>query len=324
MTGRVLVTGATGFLGQALLRRLGARAIGQGRDAGRLAALRQQGFDTVQWCLPEAAPQEPILQEVTAIVHCAALSSPFGPAKAFQQANVAGTQAVLDFAQKRGVKRFVYVSSPSIYFALADQLHVAEDMPLPRPFNAYAASKVAAEHRVLGRPDLGPIIIRPRGLYGAGDTALLPRLLRTAKERALPRFRDGRACIDLTYVEDVVDSLLAALDAGAVAEGKAFNVSGGEVLPISDIVQRVCDKAKTPLRWRKMPLRPALIAAGAAEQLALLRPGQPEPLVTRYGLGLFAYEQSLDISRAAAVLGWRPKVRFAEGLERTFAEGIPR
>ncbi|TRD15792.1 NAD-dependent epimerase/dehydratase family protein [Palleronia caenipelagi] len=319
MSGRILVTGATGFLGGAVLRRLGVRGIGQGRDVQRLAMLSDQGLQTVRWSLPDPAPEAEMPEDISAIVHAAGLSAPFGPAASFHRVNVLGTEAVLDFARARRIRRVVFVSSPSVYFALRDQLNVSEDMVLPRPFNAYAASKRAAERRVIGTREVGPVILRPRGLYGPGDTALLPRLLCAASDRALPRFRDGRARIDLTYIDDVVAAVLAALDAGPVVTGRVYNISGGEVLSIRNIVEDACARSGIPPRWRDLPLAPALLAARAAEAVALMRPGQPEPAITRYALGLFAYAQSLNISRAREELGWSPRVSFAEGLDRTFA-----
>lgn len=301
--GRVLVTGASGFLGGAVLRRLGARGLGQGRRSG-----------AVRWSLPDPAPDMPGLD---AIVHCAALSAPFGPWRAFQRSNVEGTRAVLDLARKARVRRVVFISSPSVYFALADQLNVAEDMPLPRPFNAYARSKAEAERLVRQATDLSSVILRPRGIYGPGDTALLPRLLKAAR-RPLPRFRAGRARIDLTYVDDVVDAILLALDSDA--DGQTLNISGGEVLPVSQIVEQACARAGLRPRWRNLPLAPALLAAGGMEAWARAT-GRAEPAITRYGVGLFAYAQSLDISRARDTLGWSPNVRFDEGLARTFAGG---
>jgi nucleoside-diphosphate-sugar epimerase len=319
--GHVLVTGATGFLGKAVLRRLGPNGVGQGRDSAQCAALAAEGLKVVQWGLPGPALNCPKLKQVDAIVHCAGLSSPFGREDAFHQANVLGTRSVLDFARTRGVKRFVFISSPSIYFTLGDQLDVSEDMPLPTPFTFYAKSKIAAEKLVNAATDLGPIILRPRGIYGPGDNALLPRLLKAASTRPLPRFRHGRARIDLTFIDDVVEAVLSALNAQQALEGQAFNISGGEVLPISRIVEAACARTGIVPRWRKMPLTPALFAARMAETVALMRSDPREPIMTRYGLGLFAFEQSLDISRARDALGWIPQVRFADGLERVFDKG---
>lgn len=315
----VLVTGATGFLGGALLRHLadtGQPVIGLGRDAARIADLRAQGFDMRAHDLTR--PLDPAAYaKVSVIVHSAALSAPFGPRRDFIAANVTATRNVVALAQALGVARLVHISSASVSFAPMDQLNVAEDAPLPRPFNPYAATKAEAERIVLACPR-PVIVLRPRGIYGAGDTALLPRLLRAAARGPLPLLRDGRARIDLTHVDDVVSAVMAALQAGPSASGKIFNITSGEVIPVTEIGTRACAAAGQPLRWRKMPLRPVMALAGAVEMASLLMPHRPEPAVTRYGLALFAYAQSLDISKARDVLGWSPQVSFADGLDRTF------
>ncbi|RVD32438.1 NAD(P)-dependent oxidoreductase, partial [Mesorhizobium sp. M4A.F.Ca.ET.020.02.1.1] len=76
-----------------------------------------------------------------------------------------------------------------------------------------------------------------------------------------------------------------------------------------------------PWRWRQAWPATAAPAASAMEAMALALPGPPEPPVTRYGLGLFAYAQSLDLAKARRLLGWTPKVGFEQGLDRTFAGG---
>ena len=315
MTGRILITGATGFLGGTLLRLLADRPVlAQGRDPARLAALN---VPTLRWDLTQAPPHTPELAEVTAILHCAALSAPFGRPADFHAANVRGTTAVLALARRLKLRRFVQISSPSVLFAPRDQPDLAEDTPLPPPFTPYAATKAEAEALVLAAADLSPVILRPRGLYGRGDTALLPRLLQAAGRRPLPLFRGGRASIDLTHVEDAAAAAVAALDAGPEASGQVFHISGGEPLPVADIAARACARAGIPLRWRRTPLAPALLAAGAMERLALMT-GAKEPAVTRYALALFAYRQSLDITKARRLLGWSPRISFAEGLDRTF------
>ncbi|MBN9221434.1 MAG: NAD(P)-dependent oxidoreductase [Mesorhizobium sp.] len=324
--GRVLVTGATGFLGGHIVARLaaaGTPVLAQGRDTARSAALRAAGHTVLcrEFSRPFDAKADAEFGEVDAIVHCAALSSPFGRLADFDAANVAATRNLVDFAQRRGVRRFVQISSPSVGFAFRDQLGVAEDSPLPDPVNHYARTKRQAEEIVLAAPAIGPVVLRPRGIYGAGDRALLPRLLQAARRRPLPLFRDGQARIDLTHVDDVVDAVFAALSAGVGAEGQIFNISGGEVLSVRHIADTACARAGLQPRWRKTPLAPAMLVAGMMEAVALHLPGRPEPPVTRYGLGLFAYAQSLDISKAARVLGWAPKVAFENGLDRTFARG---
>lgn len=322
---RVLVTGASGFLGSHVMTRLAASgrpALGLGRDVSRCAALEANGHEVLRLdlSLPFDTAADHALGGVDAIIHCAALSAPFGRLADFETANVVATRNLVDFARRQGVRRFVHISSPTVCFAYRDQLGVSEDAGLPPPVNHYARTKRQAEEIVLAATETGPVVLRPRGIYGVGDRTLLPRLLQVARQRPLPLFRDGKARIDLTHIDDVVDAVLAALSAGSAAEGQIFNISGGEVVPVRRIAEAACARAGVRPRWRKMPLLPAMLAAGLAETVAELLPGRPEPPVTRYGLGLFAYAQSLDITKAGRILGWAPKVSFEEGLDRTFGK----
>lgn len=322
MSTRILVTGATGFLGGALTRALhaaGHQVIAQGRDRDKLAALQQLGITPLALDLTNPTAKAPLACD--AVVHCAALSSPWGRDRDFVRANVDGTRHALQLARNGGAKRFVHISTPSLYFRFADQIGMREDAPLPPPVNAYARTKREAETLVGAATDLDPITLRPRGLYGAGDTALLPRLLAAAQTRPLPLIRDGAATTDLTYIDDVVDAARAALDAPPRPEASVFNISGGVALNVRDVAERAGERAGVRVRWRRAPLPLVLGYARAGEAVCAALPHRPEPAITAYGAGLFAFTQTLDISAAKRVLGWTPRVSFAEGLERTFASG---
>ncbi|KAG1655721.1 hypothetical protein GQR58_024355 [Nymphon striatum] len=314
---RVLVTGATGFLGGHLVRRLldaDVDVLAVGRNRAQLSKLPCK---TLHHDIAHPFPMRDV-GVIDAIVHCAALSAPFGKHRDFMSANVDGTQNVLDLARDQGIGRLVHISTPSIYFSYCDQLDVSEDHPLPTPVNHYAATKAMAENLVRDQMAETSVILRPRGIYGPGDVSLLPRVLRAAKSRPLPRLRGGVAAIDLTYVDDVVEAIIAALSAGDGVCGEAYNISGGEVLTVNKIVEDACRMAGISPRWRPVPLGLAMTAAGALEGVAALRPNRPEPMITRYGLGLFAYRQSLNLSKAQRHLGWGPRVPFQDGLARTF------
>ncbi|UDF32204.1 UNVERIFIED_ORG: NAD(P)-dependent oxidoreductase (plasmid) [Roseateles sp. XES5] len=318
---RVLVTGATGFLGGALLRHLRSRGcdpVALGRDAARCDRLTAAGFTTLRTDLSKPDPQlADHIGRLDAVVHCAALSSPWGRLSAFRAANVEGTRNALDLAARLGARRFVNISSPTVYFELKDRDNVGETAPLPPPINAYARTKAQAERLVLAHTDLGPVNLRPRGIYGAGEETLLPRLIAAARRGPLPLLRGGVASIDLTHVDDVVTAIAAALSPDPALSGETFNISGGEPLAVRDIVERTCAALGEPVRWRRMPFGPALLAARLAYAASLARPMSKEPLVTPYTLGLFAFRQSLDIAKAKRVLGWQPKIPFAQGLAMT-------
>ncbi|WP_244761889.1 NAD-dependent epimerase/dehydratase family protein [Shinella curvata] len=318
---RVLVTGATGFLGGAVIRHLSARgfdSLALGRDESRCRALQETGFKTVRADLSRPTPHlASVIGRVDAVVHCAALSAPWGRLSAFRAANVEGTRHALDLAEMLGAIRFVNISSPTVYFELKDKTDVAEAAPLPRPINAYARTKGEAERLVLARQKLGPVNLRPRGIYGAGEETLLPRLVAAARRGPLPLLRDGAAAIDLTHVDDVVAAITAALTANPAISGETFNISGGETVPVQEIVTRVCAELAVPLRWKRVPFRPALMAARLAELASLAHSASKEPLVTPYTLGLFAFRQSLDISKARRMLDWQPRISLDEGLALT-------
>lgn len=317
---RIAITGATGFLGGALCRRLlagGARVLALGRDREKLAALSAQGAEIL---VQDLSAGPPVAQggPVSHVVHCAALSSAWGTQTAFHSANVDGTRAALAFARASGARRFVHISTPSLYFRFRDQPGVREDAPLPPPVNLYAATKREAEALVRAEAGLDTIILRPRGLYGKGDTALLPRLLRAAQSGPLPLIREGTAQTDLTHVEDVVDAVIAALNAPENLTTRVFNISGGQPLPVRQIAEAAAGKAGISVRWRKIPAAVVFGAARVLEIAASLHPEKPEPRVTAYGAGLFAFTQTLDLTAARTHLRWTPRIGFDEGLARTF------
>ena len=322
--GAVFVTGATGFLGGVLVRRLladGREVVASGRNADRLQDLRGLGASVLPLDLGADLSEmtEMDWPSCGAVVHCAALSSPWGKRADFVRANIVGTQNAIEIARRLGAKRFVHISTPSVYFQFADQENVSEEMALPKPVNVYAGTKRAAEKLVLEAGELDPVVLRPRGLYGAGDEALLPRLLAAAAARPLPLMRGGVAGIDLTHVEDVASAALAALRADEGVAERVFNISGGALLPVVEIVEAACARAGVRAAWRKVPVGVVLAYARTLETVCRLRPSYPEPALTAYAAGLFAFRQSLDISRAQKHLGWTPKIGFEEGLERTFA-----
>lgn len=321
----VLITGATGFLGGRLaqyLRTQGYGVLAMGRSKSKCAALVENGLTTVCHDLSIPVPDTAFCgREISAIVHCAALSAPYGKLADFERANVSGTRNIVAFARRRNVRRLVNISSPSVYFSPRDQIDIDENTPLPRPINAYAKTKAQAEAFVLAQPDIGAINLRPRGIYGAGDQTILPRLLHAAK-RPFPILRNGRARIDLTHVHDVCRAIDAALRADKKAEGETFNISSGEALPIREIVDAACARAHKSVRWRRVPFSIVWAAARTLETAYAISPTCKEPWITSYGVALFAFEQSLNIDKAAAILGWHPMVQFGAGLEEAFGSEL--
>ena len=318
---RYAVTGATGFLGGALARALqaaGHEVTAFGRDAARCAALEREGMRVALLDLAEGDIAAQLSDGVDAIVHCAALSTTWGARAAFHAANVRATARLVEAAVARGCGHFVFVSSPSVYFRPCDQFGLHEDAALPAPINLYARSKNDGERIVRAERRLPTTIIRPRGLYGRGDSALLPRLLTACGRGPLPLLRGGRAVTDLTHVDDAVAAIEAVLAAGPGDGSRTFNVSGGEALAIRHIIAEAAARTGLTPRWRRLPWPPFLAAVIVGEAAHRLAGSVRGPAVTRYSAGILAFSQTLDISAIAAATRWRPRIAFADGLERTF------
>lgn len=303
---------------RALLGR-GTEVVASGRDVSK-APPATEGLTFIAADLSNRADTERLQKatgSIDAVVHAAALSAPWGAYAAFHSANVTATQHMLEFARESGACRFVHISTPGVYFHFRDQLDVRETRPLPEPVNFYAKTKRRAEELVLNADALDAFILRPRGLYGAGDTALLPRLIRAARRRPLPLLRNGQAVTDLTHVTDAAQAILAALDAPQSARG-IYNISGGVPLRLKDVIDRACKRSAVTARWRRTSTTAALAAARAMEWACACLPSKPEPPITAYGVGVLAFSQTLNIDSARHVLGWTPSIDFDEGLDLTF------
>ena len=296
---RVLVTGATGFLGGRCLPLLADSGFGV-VGTGRRASARPDGFAFAALDLSDAATFD-TLPQVDAVVHCAALSSPWGARADFERANVLATENLLAWAERTGVSRFVHISTPALYFERQDQFGVTEDKTLGPPINLYAETKVRAETLVAASP-LTTTILRPRAIYGPGDTALLPRLEAAIAKGPLPLLNGGAAQTNLTHVDDVCLAILAALQSDPVAG--PLNIAGEESVTLKSVVEQIAQARGLGLRWRTVPTPVVFAAARVLELGYRVLPLSGEPQFTRYSAGIFAYSLTLDTSKAAAALGW--------------------
>lgn len=307
---RVLVTGATGGLGIAVVQSLLAeghavRATGR-RDAGD----RFKGAEFVRADLLDAEAPPLLVDGIDAIIHCAALSSPWGAYDDFYAANVMVTRRLLAAARQAGVRRFIFISSPSVYARTSDQLALNENDPIAeKPLNAYAATKAIAEHEVMAASDdaMACVSLRPRAIVGPDDSVLLPRILRLVNKGRFPLLRDGHALVELTDARDVAHASLLALKDRPETAGQVFNISGGRAMTMRAMIEALAERLNKPVRFVPLPYPLAEAMARAGEWLCARLPGRPEPFVTPYGLAVLAFSQTFDLTKARDVLGYTPQ-----------------
>ena len=228
---RVLVTGATGFLGKYLVEELinnGYEVVAQGRKENILNNLKEQYKVNILKCSLNEIKN--IDMNIDCVIHAAALSTVWGKWQDFYDSNVLGTENVIKFCLKNNVRRLIYVSSPSVYSAKFDRFNIKEeDFDKNNKLNFYIKSKILAEDLInkIDNQKLETVIIRPRGLFGIGDTSLVPRLINANSKIGIPLFNDGKNVVDITCVENVAYSLRLAMEKEE-ANGNIYNITNGD------------------------------------------------------------------------------------------------
>ncbi len=318
---RMLVSGATGFLGQKLalrLHALGYEVIAVGRNVEIGRTLSRQGINFIELDLRDTKKIAQHCNEIECVFHCAALSSPWGKYSDFYSCNVEATRLLLQASKGPTLKRFIHVSTPSIYFDFTDRYLIKENDPLPRkPCNIYAETKMMAEREVdkAFKEGVPTITIRPRGIFGPGDAAIFPRILRAHSKDGIPLIKGGNAIVDITFVENVVDAMLLCMQSPESTLGKKYNITNGAPYSFNDIISMLGNALGVRLKTKNVPYSLAYSVAWLMEWTANVATHR-EPLFTPYSIGVISKSQTLDISRAQTELGYVPKVTIEEGIQR--------
>lgn len=312
LVSKVLVTGATGFVGNALVGKLAV----YGSFDGVVAAVRR---DDVSWpngvmpvhlgdLLPTTEWSE-TLHGVDAVVHCAARvhvmqDDASDPLQAYREVNVDGTLNLALQAAKAGVRRFVFVSSIKVNgeATFPGSLFTADGGP--SPLDPYGVSKMEAEQglrELSSRTGMEVVIIRPPLVYGPGVKANFAALMR-AVQRGLPLPLGAVHNLrSLVALDNLVDFIMTCINHPKAAN-QTFLVSDGRDLSTTELVRGMAQAAGKPARLLPVPVW--ALQAGAK----LLGKGDA---VQRLCGNL-----QLDISKARNLLGWTPPISVEEGLKR--------
>lgn len=307
---KILVTGASGFVGGAYVQRC--------RQAGGLTlhGVGRRRLDATDYTAVDLSRPFDLRFEPDVVLHAAALASPWGTRAEYQRHNVEATRQVIDFCRRRGLPRLVYVSSSSVFYRAGHQLGMTEESPIgPEFVNDYADTKYAGECLVRAYPG-DWTIVRPRAVFGPGDTVLFPRIVAAARRGRLPLIDNGDkpAVGDLIYIDTLSEYLHAAVTSPQ-AVGRAFNLTNNQPVAIWPFLLDVFDRLGLPRPTRRISLRSAMWAARLSEVVyrTLRLPG--EPPVTRFGVSVLAWSKTFDVSRALATFG-PPSVSLESGVQR--------
>ncbi|MFI7578849.1 NAD-dependent epimerase/dehydratase family protein [Kocuria kalidii] len=316
----VLVTGASGMLGEHVARLLAARDWTVRLLQRRHAPLADQPH--VEEVLGSVSDPDAVaraMDGVDDVVHLAAKVSFAGAWDEFVLTNVTGTRVVLETAKRAGVQNVVFVSSPSV--AHTGESIVGESAQPADPVHArgnYARSKAAAELLALEADGRGLRVaaVRPHIVWGPGDTQLVERIVDRAATGRLPLLDHGAALIDTTYVDNAAEAIVRALERIDWSHGRALVVTNGQPRTVGELVAGFCRAAGVDAPTRRVPGALARLAGTVIEKVWALRPGADEPPMTAFLAEQMSTAHWFEQRTTREVLDWAPAVTVEEGMER--------
>lgn len=307
----ILVTGASGFIGQAVVGRLLAEP-----KLGRVVATSRRSehkfseeVETHQKQLGSETDWSATLKNISAVVHCAARvhvmsDTATNPLEKYRQTNVVGTMALAQQAARAGVRRFVFVSSIKVNGEATLKMRPFSASDTPAPIDPYGISKMEAENglrQLASQTGMEVVIVRPPLVYGAGVKANFHTIMRwLARGIPLPlgALHNRRSMIALDNLVDLIINCLVH----PAAANKTLLAADGPALSTTEFLRKLGIALGRPARL--IPVPEALIRGGAA-------------MVGKSDIAQRLCDSlEVDSSETRALLGWRPPLSVEQGLSR--------
>jgi dihydroflavonol-4-reductase len=316
---KVLVTGATGFIGSALARKLvksGCQVRALVRNGQKLASVLPEVSDVVEGDIADPQSAGRAMGGVKTVFHIAGTFREAGLSdQRYHEVNVQGTHYLAEAAARCGVKRFVHCSTSGIHGSITGAA-AKEEHPLVLN-EAYERTKAEGEMAVLRygqEHGLEVTALRPAQVYGPGDTRLL-KLFKMVNARVTVWFGPGTARYHLLYIDDLVDAFILASQAES-APGQSFLIAGSEAPSLNELTAAIAKAMGKPRpRMLRLPAGPFMALGFLCEKICI--PIGINPPIYRRRVEFFVKNKAYDIEKARRCLGYNPKVGTADGLKRT-------
>jgi nucleoside-diphosphate-sugar epimerase len=316
----VLVTGATGFVGAHLVRRLlaeGARVRVLARSATKAKPLLQQGADLAVGDIADRAAVRAALDDVAVVYHLAGkLFMPGVPAADYYKTHVEGTRVLLACCREHDrLERFVHCSTTGVLGATGEQ--AADEAAPYRPTNAYEETKAQAEVLVRAASQEGcpAVIVRPGLVYGPGDLHLLG-FFRAIQRRQFRPLGCRPVWLHPIYIDDLTEALVRC-GRHPRAAGECFHIAGSEPVTIAHLAATIATAVGVAPPRGTIPLAVARAMALAGDLLpARLKPLAP---LTRSRLAFLTRSRVYNVANARQVLGFAAAIDLPSGIGRSVA-----
>jgi len=318
-----LITGATGLLGSHIAEQLhkrGRKVRALVRSTSDTAFLESIGCEFVHGDVTDRTSLEEACRGVDVVYHAAARVGDWGPWEEFVAITIDGTRNLLDAAVAAGVKRFLHISSISVY-GYVDGEGTSFDETTPLGYRLYkwayySRAKVRAEQIVWEYHRTGKIpvtVSRPSWLYGERDRATLGRLIDSIRRGKCKLIGDGNNRLNVVHAANAAEAaILAAESPNAI--GEAYNCSNDGVLTQSGYFNKIAQALGEPPVTRRVPYRVAKTAAFVFECFGHAFKRKDPPLVTRYAVWLIGRRAFFETQKAREHLGWTPTISYDQGI----------
>ena len=319
------VTGGSGFLGRNLIPALvqsgfSVQALARSDAAARAVVL--SGARAVRGDLDDPASLSAGIAGCEVVFHAAARVEQWGTKEQFMRANVGGTERVLEAARAAGVSRVVHVSTEAVLLGGPPIVRANETWPYPaHPVGLYALTKGLAEARVIAENGRGleTVVVRPRLIWGRGDTSILPDLIDACRKGRFRWIGGGRHLTSTCHIQNVCEGMILAAQRGR--PGEIYFLTDGAPVEFRTFVARMLASAGADPGSGTLPFGVALSVATLCEGVWRLFRLRGMPPVTRMAVGLAGQEVTVDDTKARRDLGYLGRMTLEQGLSEMEAAG---
>ena len=326
----VFVTGAGGFLGQALCKLLRSADIKvTGFARGDYPELSQLGVTMIKGDISDFDGIKAAMNTCDLVFHVAAKAGVWGSEADYVKANVDGTINVINACRELAISKLVYTSTPSVTFAGVDETGNDEAQPYADKFlNYYAKTKAQAEQLVLAAAHkrseksnlLKTVALRPHLIWGPKDPHLVPRVLARAKAGKLKLVGQQDKLVDTIYIDNAAYAhILAAIalsDNDSRCNGKAYYISNDEPITMAAMLNKILNSANLPAVNKRVPSAVAYFVGATLECLYKLLNKKQEPIMTRFVARQLSTSHYFNISAAKKDFAYHPLVTIDQGMKR--------
>jgi len=323
---KILVSGGTGFVGQAVTKQLVAlghevHTIGRNPTSidDEVKNQTHHTLDLTKDDLPKS-----LLQDTEIFFHIAAKAGIWGPYSEFFNANVIATRKILKACQYYRIPKLIYTSTPSVVFSEKPIQNGTEALPYGKnEFSPYAQTKSMAEQEVLEAHlpgKLQTIALRPHLVWGKGDPHLLPRVIQRHKAGKLKIIGDGMNQVDLTHIDNVAHAHICAMKAMLLNQnlgGKPYFISQGEPVYLWEWLNQLFLLLDLPPLSRSLNFKTAFLLGAGLEGVWNLLKIKREPPMTRFVACQLAHDHWFSIKSAQADLGYEPIKKMNQAMNET-------